>query len=400
MFKQERQSFIFNYITKNNKVTVNELSGMLLISKETIRTDLNEMNESGLIKRCHGGAIANTKQPMFKISPFNQPILKVSASDNNEITKMQSGTVFVIGSFNIDIISRVERFPKPGETLISKSHSITVGGKGANQALASHNAGSITHFVTKVGRDQFSHYAHSHLIASGINYILYESDNHPTGSAIIYVSEQDGENMICISPGANESISNREVFTIEETIKKSDVVLLQLEINNSALDKTIEIAKGYNKVVILNPSPYSHYAEKILDRIDILTPNENEAGKLTGININNIDDAKMSLIALSKKGVKIPIITMGKKGVIYYHENEFHIIHSYPAVTVDTTGAGDAFNGALASQLANKCCLHNAVKFACAYAALSVERQGASNMPTYQQTIQKLEQHQRSLINS
>lgn len=255
--------------------------------------------------------------------------------------------------------------------------------------MASNNAGSSTHFVTKVGKDQFSHYAHSHLTSTGMHYILYETDMEPTGSAIIYVSDNNGENMVCISPGANLSISEKEVLAVEEAIDNADIILLQLEINYSALYKIIELANKKNKRIILNPAPYSSGVESILDKIDILTPNETEAEELTGIKINNIDDAKTALIALSNKGVKIPLITMGKKGVALLYNNEFIFVPSYPAVAVDTTGAGDAFNGALASQLANNINILNAVKFACAFASLAVERQGAANMPTYKQTMQK-----------
>lgn len=301
------------------------------------------------------------------------------------------GKVFVFGSFNVDIVAKVRRFPRGGESIMALKSSIRPGGKGTNQAIAASKAGAKVHFVAKVGTDEFSHLATEYLSHSDIHsHQLYHSGSEPTGNATIYVSQENGENMIAVYSGANGTFTRDEVQSVLPELSSSDVLLIQLENNHDATHSIIKIARELGKQIILNPAPYSPEIISSIPYVDVITPNETEASLLSGIDIKDLDTAKEAALRIADMGVKKTLITMGSRGSLLLDNNQFTHIPPFPTVSVDTTGAGDAFNGALASSLSIGKNLVQAATWASAFASLAVELEGASNMPDAEQTDTRL----------
>ncbi|EBO3633851.1 DeoR family transcriptional regulator [Salmonella enterica] len=405
MYPEERRIFILNYLDENGFGYVNFFSDYLLVSRELIRRDLNLLAKQGLVLRSYGGASIirkNLQKELISTEQGNFEELLHSiyhaTSENNLKTKgklmINKGKVCVLGSFNVDIVAKVERFPRGGESILAKSSTIGPGGKGTNQATAANKAGAQVHFVGKVGKDQFSQLAHDYLTSTKIHsFSLYKSENEPTGSAIIYVSQENGENIIAIYPGANTTISSTEVQYMIPELSTSDVLLVQLENNFNATKAIIDIAHKMGKIVILNPAPFSHEVISCLHNVDVITPNETEASLLSGVEIINMDSAKEAAQKIANLGVRKVIITMGSKGALLLDNKQFYSIPAFPSVVIDTTGAGDAFNGALAASLAAGNPLKQAAMWASAFASLAVELEGASNMPAYDQVKRRFQNH-------
>ena len=301
------------------------------------------------------------------------------------------GKVCVFGSFNLDITAFLERFPMPGESLVASSSKISAGGKGANQATAALKAGANVHYIGKIGEDDFGYFARRHLEEVGFNAItILSSNERATGNALIYVAGKNAENMISVDPGTNMIVTEEEIKKCEPAIKCADVVLVQLENNLSAINQVIDIANNSNAFTILNPAPFQPVSDKLLSKVDLLTPNETEAYLLTGQKITDKESAEYAADYLHQKGVKKIIITMGAKGSLLSDHSTKTWIPCFPANPVDTTGAGDAFNGALAAQIANGQNIKQAALFSSAFAAVSVEYIGAACMTTYQQAIERM----------
>ena len=284
------------------------------------------------------------------------------------------GKVCVFGSFNLDITAFLERFPMPGESLVASSSKISAGGKGANQATAALKAGANVHYIGKIGEDDFGYFARRHLKEVGFNAVtILSSNERATGNALIYVAGKNAENMISVDPGTNMIVTEEEIKKCEPAIKCADVVLVQLENNLSAINQVIDIANNSNAFTILNPAPFQPVSDKLLSKVDLLTPNETEAYLLTGQKITDKESAEYAADYLHQKGVKKIIITMGAKGSLLSDHSTKTWIPCFPANPVDTTGAGDAFNGALAAQIANGQNIKQAALFSSAFAAVSVE---------------------------
>ncbi|EEL2954823.1 DeoR family transcriptional regulator [Salmonella enterica] len=396
MFLEERRAKILLMLIEHERVTVNNLAKLFCVSKETIRSDLSFLVQNQVIVRCYGGAILNKKNILTSfekgmLSSINN-LLK-HQDTKKTMNEEKKGNVCILGSFNVDIVSHVSRLPKPGETLISKSCAFGPGGKGANQAIAASNAKSKVHFITKVGNDQFNSFAYNHLESSRITSLtVYVSEEAPTGNAVIYVSESDGENIIAINQGANITISDEEICNIFNKITHSSVFLVQLENNLFAIRKAVKYAKNNNVTVILNPAPMNMDLIELLPFIDIITPNQTEATLLSGIEVIDIESAKQSAKIISGMGPQCVIITLGSKGGLLLEKDEYSVILAYPAIAIDTTGAGDAFNGALAAALAKGGSIKYACNYASAFSSLAVELNGASNMPQHEDVIVRLNQ--------
>ena len=301
------------------------------------------------------------------------------------------GKVCVFGSFNLDITAFLERFPMPGESLVASSSKISAGGKGANQATAALKAGANVHYIGKIGEDDFGYFARRHLKEVGFNAVtILSSNQRATGNALIYVAGESAENMISVDPGTNMIVTEEEIKKCEPAIKCADVVLVQLENNLSAINQVIDIANNNNAFTILNPAPFQPVSDNLLSKVDLLTPNETEAYLLTGQKITDKESAECAADYLHQKGVKKIIITMGAKGSLLSDHSTKTWIPCFPANPVDTTGAGDAFNGALAAQIANGQNIKQAALFSSAFAAVSVEYIGAACMTTYQQAIERM----------
>lgn len=296
------------------------------------------------------------------------------------------GKVCVFGSFNVDVVARLSHFPRPGESMIASSSFMGAGGKGANQALAAARAGARVHYIGKVGTDSFSDFARQHLTDSDIGvWTLFDTDKAPTGNALIYVSEENGENMIGVDPGANLLVTEEEIESCLPVIKSSDLLLIQLENNLDAIVHILNFAHQNGVFTVLNPAPYQPIDPQILALADLITPNSTEAELLTGVVVDDVDSAKSAANELHRLGIKNVLITMGVEGALLSTNDGVSLIPSYPASPVDTTGAGDAFNGSLAACLSLGQSLDEAALFASAYASVSVESFGAAQSMPYKQ---------------
>lgn len=399
MFQSERRQKIYAWLEEYERATVTSLAEQFGVTKETIRSDLNALAAEGRIERCHGGATVirrslNSRLIAESGETFEVLLARINHQQQSRKKRQgeaMNGKVCILGSFNVDIVARVERFPKGGESLLAKGSSLGPGGKGANQALAASCAGAKVHFVSKVGSDQFSQFAFDHLTASDIHSLrLWQSEKEPTGNAIIYVSEANGENMIAIYPGANKTLTSDEIADMAEELASSEILLVQLENNFDATLNAIRLAKELSVRVVLNPAPVSEEIISWLPMVDILTPNETEASVLSGVEVKDLESAKQAARKIAALGARQIIITMGSRGALLYDGQQFQHIPSFPALSVDTTGAGDAFNGAFVAALSAGESEVQAATFASAFASLAVEREGASNMPSREQAVSRL----------
>lgn len=400
MYLEQRRNHILEYLDRHETLSVAWLAGTFAVSKETIRSDLAALAGLGLIQRCHGGAMVlrrNLQARLISETGGNFEVLlqrlesqRLSGQRGKRKTQ---GRVCILGSFNVDIVAKVARFPRGGESLLALGSTLGPGGKGANQAMAASRTGARVHFVSKVGKDQFSQFAFDHLSASDIHsFKLYQSESEPTGNAIIYVSQQDGENMIAIYSGANQTLTDAEVAEMTHELSGADVLLLQLENNFSATLNAMKLANTLGVRVIMNPAPFSDDVLKCLQYVDVITPNETEASLLSGVEVTDLESAREAAQAIVRQGAQRVIITMSSRGALILDNGQFQHIPAFPALSVDTTGAGDAFNGAFAAALASGQTIAQAATYAAAFASLAVEREGASNMPDHPQVVARLAQ--------
>lgn len=287
--------------------------------------------------------------------------------------------VAVIGSYNSDMIIKTTRIPRPGETIIGGQFSTVAGGKGANQAVAAARAGAQVWFVGRIGRDAFGMEALKNLKHDGINidYVI-QDEQAPTGVASITVDDS-GENSIVVASGANANLNPADIRAAEAVIADANVVLLQLEIPFDTVETTIEIAAVHNVPVILNPAPARNIPDELLATVSILTPNEVEAEMLTGIDIDTDTQLEQAAAKVLATGTNHVIITLGKKGVFYADKQTQFRLPAYSVNAVDTTGAGDVFNGALAAFYATDVTIEEKLQRASAAAAISVTRIGAQS---------------------
>jgi ribokinase len=275
--------------------------------------------------------------------------------------------------------------PVPGETVLGRSFKLGPGGKGGNQATAAARAGSEVYLVTKLGDDEFGKIAVKSFRDNGIN-IDYTpiTKDYPTGAALILVDDS-GENMIVVSLGASGTITRDEVFATKDVIKESSVVVIQLETSSEANIAAVEIANQYKIPVIFNPAPYNdRYPKEILPMVTYITPNETEAGHMAGVDVVDDGSALIAAAKIKDMGVKTVIITLGRRGCLLYTDiDNYSFVPSFKVDALDTTGAGDAFNGGFAHAIDKGMELKEAVYFASAVAGLSVTRFGtAPSMPT------------------
>jgi ribokinase len=285
--------------------------------------------------------------------------------------------ILVIGSSNTDMIVQAPRIPRPGETILGGTFNTAAGGKGANQAVACARAGGKVTFVARVGRDMFGEQALQGFRQDGID-VTYvkQDDTAPSGVALIMVDEH-GENSIAVASGANNNLGKADLEAARAAFQTADTVLMQLETPLETVEAAARMAREQGIRVILNPAPACTLSDALLQNVSILTPNETEAELLTGIIVQDETSARKAAEVLIGKGVKTVILTLGAAGA-YLHTDTFQgMIPSYPVEPVDTTAAGDTFNGVLAVALAEGRSLEQAVTFANAAAALSVTKLGA-----------------------
>jgi len=285
--------------------------------------------------------------------------------------------IVVVGSTNTDMVVKSAYLPKPGETLLGGEFFMNPGGKGANQAVAAAKLGGKVTFITKIGSDVFGEASLANFKKVGINTEhIFVDDNAPSGVALINVDEQ-AENAIVVAPGANANLLVEDIDRASAAIKSADIVLLQLEIPLETVEHTGKLAKQLGKRVVLNPAPATLLPDELLKGLFAITPNETETEFLTGIKITDETSMIKAGNALLERGVQHVIITLGSGGAFYLTTTEKMHVPGYKVRAVDTTAAGDTFNGALAVQLAQGLTFKEAIDFANKAAALSVTRLGA-----------------------
>jgi len=285
------------------------------------------------------------------------------------------------------MVVRSSRIPAPGETIMGSAFFMNPGGKGANQAVAAARLGGEVTFIARVGGDMFGEKAIQGFQKEGIDTSFVSIDeNAPSGVATITVDDH-AENAIVVAPGANDTMTTTHIDQAEAAIAKADILLVQLEIPLSVVEHIVEKALYRNKKVILNPAPARELSDSLLGQLDVITPNETEAELLTGIKVTDTPSAEQAAKALQSKGIPTVIITLGAKGAYVLSETFAGLVPGHQVKAVDTTAAGDTFNGALAVALAEGKEIAEAVQFAHAAAAISVTRLGAQAATPYRHEL-------------
>lgn len=290
------------------------------------------------------------------------------------------GSIVILGVFVADTSYRAARMPQMGETLLGESFALGPGGKGSNQAVAAGRLGADVTMISRLGRDDFGKMAEQIWQDAGVKSAITLDANAYTGAAFVFVNSESGDNAIIIAPGAASDITPQIIDDNRALISNADIFMTQLEQPLEAALAGLKLAKETQGITILNPAPAAPLPDEIFALCDYITPNETEAEALTGLPVRTEAEAELAAEALAQKGVKNPIITLGAQGAYLY---QYGLVPAFDAGPVlETTGAGDAFNGAFATALAEGQEAYLAVRFGCATAALAVTRAGtASAMP-------------------
>ena len=293
--------------------------------------------------------------------------------------------IYIIGSINTDMVAMTKNLPAPGETVMGGEFMMTAGGKGANQAVSAARLGGEVTMVGRLGEDIFGDQSIERLKHENINCDFIGRDSiAASGVALISVDDK-GENHIVVAPGANNQLDKTKVKTVLDSMPDNAIILLQLEIPLETVAHIIETTRGSSRRVILDPAPAPSTAlpDNFLNGLYLITPNETEATKLSGIEVQDDRSAEAAARKLLATGVNNVAITMGAKGVVLVQQNGVKFIKSPKVTAIDSTAAGDCFNGALAVSIANDLSLEQSVERACRAASISVTRKGAQDsMPS------------------
>jgi ribokinase len=285
------------------------------------------------------------------------------------------------------MVVQTSTLPRPGETLLGGKFLMNPGGKGANQAVAAARLGGEVVFVAKTGNDVFGQQARDLFAREGIETsALFTDENNPSGVALINVDER-GENCIAVAPGANDNLMPIDIEASKNKILEAAWVLLQLEIPLETVEYAVDLGFSAGKKIVLNPAPARKLPDSMYRKLYLITPNESETELLTGLRVSDEQNATEASIVLTSKGVKNVIITMGSKGSFVFSEGKGIMVPAPVVKAIDTTAAGDVFNGALCVALAEGTPLIRAVEFANRAAAISVTRMGAQASAPYRKEI-------------
>ena len=301
-------------------------------------------------------------------------------------------SICVLGIFVADLCFFADNIPTKGQTILGNKHIIGPGGKGSNQAIAAARIGGEVSFISKVGKDNYANLAFSLYDEAGINYEGVEVDTKiSTGAAGILINENTGDNAINVVPGAAGTIDNSLIDKFLPIIQKSKIFLTQLETPKEATLYALKKAKEIGCITILNPAPASSIPEEYFQHIDFFTPNETEASFYLNKNIENENDCKDAGTDFLNKGIKNILITLGEKGCYFKNYEEEFVIpaSSLTKPVIDTTGAGDAFNGAFSVALSQNKSYKESIEFASLVAGVSVTREGAANSMPFKKELEE-----------
>jgi len=300
---------------------------------------------------------------------------------------MSKNNILIIGSSNTDMVIKTKKIPVPGETILGGTFLTNPGGKGANQAVAAARLGGKVTFITKCGIDLFGTQAIGLFMKEGIDTRYVVKDNElPSGVALITV-DSAGENSIVVAPGSNGNLLQNDIPSTLFERDKYGILLLQLEIPIGTVEYSAISATSNGAKVILNPAPAQKLSYNLLKQLWLITPNETETEILTGISVHDLSSAEKAASWLLQKGVKNVIITMGSAGAYLKSDSFTGMVPGFKVKAVDTTAAGDVFNGAIAVALSEERNLKEAVEFANKAASISVTRMGAQVSAPYRKEI-------------
>lgn len=297
--------------------------------------------------------------------------------------------IIVIGSSNVDITARVKTLPRPGETIGGATLLQANGGKGANQSVAAARLGADVTFLTCLGNDANGERLASQFAADGIDTSRIKFSATPTGTALIFVDDK-AENCIAVAPGSNNDLLPSDVDAISDCIAGAKYLLVQLEIPIPTVVRAVELADSCGVKVVLNPAPMNPFPESLLSHLWLITPNETEAETLTGVKISGEADARKAASLLMERGVGNVIITMGCKGSLVCTPESVDFVPSRKVDAVDTTGAGDVYNGALVAALSEGKSLLEAAKIATLASSVAVTRMGAQTSAPFKKEIENI----------
>ncbi len=303
---------------------------------------------------------------------------------------MVSQRITVLGVFVADVAFRADRQPKMGETILGNSFMLGPGGKGSNQSVAAAMAGGDVHFVTRLGDDDFATMAMAIWQKAGVKPAVTRDGASYTGAAYIFIDDKSGNNAIIVCPGAASLMSVDDIEARRELIEGSRIFMTQLEQPVEAAMRGLQIARQAGVTTILNPAPAAPIEDAMFALCDYITPNETEAEALAGVAVGTDDEARAAADALIARGAGCAIITLGERGALLHGKGISQVVPSFKVgKVVDTTGAGDAFNGGFASALARGMSPVEAVRFGCAVASISVTRPGtAASMPSLAEAME------------
>jgi ribokinase len=293
----------------------------------------------------------------------------------------------------MDLVVSLEHRPKQGETVLGTNFFMNSGGKGANQAVAARKLGASVSMIGKVGTDLFAERLLSHLEQTGVDcHAVEKVADISTGVAFVML-DREGDNSIVVAPGANHRLTPEDIRRRENLIKQAKLLMVQLEIPLDTVFEAVSIAKKHQVPVLLDPAPALPLPDELLGMVDYIVPNESEITKLTGIEVHDQVTAKLAAVELLRKGVSTVIAKLGAKGVVVVNANRTFFVDSYRVKAVDSTGAGDAFAGAMGTAIVNGKDIWNAAKFASAIGAITVTRQGAQvSMPSLEEAEKFIKQ--------
>jgi ribokinase len=297
--------------------------------------------------------------------------------------------IIVVGSSNVDLTVRVRRLPLPGETIRGATLLRTNGGKGANQAVAAARLGADVVFITCLGNDASGGMLSAQFAADGIDTSCIKLSATPTGTALIFVDD-NAENCIAVAPGSNNDLLPADIDAARSTMEGASYLLVQLVIPMPTVVRAVELAHSMGIKTIMNPAPMNPVPEDLFSRIWLITPNQTEAEQLTGVHVESEDDAARAAEVLFAKGVKNVIVTMGSKGSLVCTPEGREFVPSRKVKAIDTTGAGDVYNGALVAALSQGKSLIEAARVATLASSIAVTRMGAQTSAPYANEIESL----------